>query len=71
VIRLPRPVPGYELSEHESRILDGVATLEAAGRPTYQDDIAREAGLPQETVRWLLRRLLRETNLVHEVVGGE
>jgi DNA-directed RNA polymerase sigma subunit (sigma70/sigma32) len=59
---------GYELSENEARIVDAIAALEAAGRPTYLDDIAEEAGLPRETVRWLLRRLLRETNLVHEVV---
>jgi hypothetical protein len=38
------------------------------GGRTYVDDIAAEAGLPRETVRRLLRHLLRETNLVHEVV---
>jgi len=59
---------GYELSQDEGRIVDAIAALEASGRPTYVDDIAAEAGLPRETVRWLLRHLLRETNLVHEVV---
>jgi hypothetical protein len=59
---------GYELSQDEGRIVDAIAALEASGRPTYVDDITAEAGLPRETVRWLLRRLLRETNLVHEVV---
>ncbi|HYT10714.1 MAG TPA: hypothetical protein VEL73_08650 [Mycobacteriales bacterium] len=62
---------GYELSEDESRMVEAIATLEAAGRPTYLDDIAQQAGLPRETVRWLLRGLLRETDLIHEVVGGE
>lgn len=59
---------GYELSQNDGRIVDAIAALEASGRPTYVDDIAGEARLPRETVRWLLRRLLRETNLVHEVV---
>jgi predicted transcriptional regulator len=49
---------------------DAIAALEAAGRTAYLDEIAAEAGLPRETVRWHLRRLLRETNLVHEVVPG-
>lgn len=59
-----------ELTDHEERVLEAVASLETAGTPGFVDDVAEAAGVDVADARAALSALTRGHNLVQEVSTG-
>lgn len=69
-----RPAPNeptvIDLTADEQRVFEAVARIETGGTPGFAQDVAREAGVDDETARTALSGLTGHHDLVQEVSTG-